>query len=97
MQLNALDSTSDKQPVDQIVLPLWLTRPVRAFGGLALLLICLGVGLALATWHVADPSWSHATDAGARNILGFPGAALADLLMQFFGLGAISVLVPLFV
>ena len=97
MQLNALDSTSDKQPVDQIVLPLWLTRPVRAFGGLALLLICLGVGLALATWNVADPSWSHATDAGARNILGYPGAALADLLMQFFGLGAISILVPLFV
>ena len=43
--------------------------------------------LALATWSVQDPSLSHATDAPVRNLLGHPGAIVADLLMQLLGLG----------
>ncbi len=35
--------------------------------------------LALATWSVQDPSFSHATDAPVRNLLGRAGAIAADL------------------
>ena len=48
----------------------------------------------LATWSVADPSFSHATDGPVTNAMGFVGAAFADLAMQFFGLGAVLMLVP---
>ena len=44
---------------------------------------------ALATWNVADPSFSHATDNPVSNAMGFPGAVLADLSMQFLGLASV--------
>jgi S-DNA-T family DNA segregation ATPase FtsK/SpoIIIE len=48
----------------------------------------------LATWSVSDPSFSHATDGAVTNAMGFPGAAFADLVMQFFGLASVLMLVP---
>ena len=54
----------------------------------ALLALAAVVAASLATWTVDDPSFSHATDHAARNMLGIPGAIVADLLMQFFGLAA---------
>src|SRR5690606_23208101 len=42
----------------------------------------------------ADPSFSHATDNPVTNAMGYPGAVVADLLMQFLGLGAVAALVP---
>ena len=48
------------------------------------------LALALATWSVQDPSFSHATNAPVRNVLGRGGAIVADLLMQLFGLAAIA-------
>jgi len=59
--------------------------------------IFLGLALAvasLATWNVADPSFSYATDNAPTNILGFGGAAFADLMMQFLGLACILALLP---
>ena len=50
---------------------------------------------ALATWSVDDPSLNNATDAPVRNMLGWPGAIVADLVMQLLGLGAIAVLLAL--
>ena len=44
------------------------------------------------TWSVQDPSLSHATSRPIRNILGYPGAIGADLLMQILGLGAIMLI-----
>jgi DNA segregation ATPase FtsK/SpoIIIE, S-DNA-T family len=45
--------------------------------------------LILATFHRADPGWSHsATDGVARNAGGAFGAWLADLLLYVFGLSA---------
>ncbi len=41
------------------------------------------------TWSVQDPSLSHATSRAIRNLIGYPGAIGADLLMQILGLGAI--------
>ena len=46
------------------------------------------------TWSVQDPSLSHATSRAIRNILGYPGAIGADLLMQILGLGAIMLILP---
>src|ERR1700758_175456 len=52
------------------------------------------VALALASWSVADPSLSHATDAPVRNWMGWPGAVAADLMMQLLGLGALALILP---
>ena len=56
------------------------------FSGLVL------TGLALASWTITDPSFNHATEAAAKNWLGYPGAVLADELMQLVGLGAVPFL-----
>jgi S-DNA-T family DNA segregation ATPase FtsK/SpoIIIE len=50
---------------------------------------------ALMTWSVRDPSLSHATSRAIRNIVGYPGAIGADLLMQILGLGAIMLILPI--
>ncbi len=52
------------------------------------------VAAALMTWSVQDPSLSHATSRAIRNIVGYPGAIGADLLMQILGLGAIMLILP---
>src|ERR1700730_11033 len=66
-----------------------LARRLRELTGLALLSLS-GVGAAaLMSWSVQDPSLSHATSRAIRNIVGYPGAISADLLMQLLGLGAI--------
>ncbi|TCT11833.1 DNA translocase FtsK [Tepidamorphus gemmatus] len=62
--------------------------------GLALLAVVLAIVVSLATWVVDDPSFSNATKAEPRNLLGFPGAAIADLLMQMLGLASAAVLLP---
>src|SRR5690606_23858198 len=49
---------------------------------------------ALATWSVADPSFSHATSGPIRNVIGYPGAIGADLLMQILGLGSVMLVLP---
>ncbi len=71
-----------------------LARRLRELAGLALLSLS-GVGAAaLATWSVQDPSLSHATSRAIRNIVGYPGAIGADLLMQILGFGAIMLILP---
>ena len=74
------------------VLPTGLASSVRKGAGTALLSgVALSV-LALASWNVADPSFSVATDAEATNWLGAPGAMLSDLMMQVAGLGSLACL-----
>jgi S-DNA-T family DNA segregation ATPase FtsK/SpoIIIE len=63
--------------------------------GLALLALALLLTLALASWSVQDPSLSHATDAPVRNLLGRPGAIIADLSIQLFGLASIVLVLPI--
>ena len=46
------------------------------------------IGLALSTYNVADPSFFSATTQPPMNLLGAPGAILADALMRYMGLGA---------
>jgi len=63
--------------------------------GLALLVLVLAIVASLATWSVQDPSLSHATGAEPENLLGFPGAAIADLTMQILGLASGALLIPI--
>src|SRR5487761_831448 len=72
-----------------------LRRRLREAGGLALITLAMVMALALATWSVRDPSLSHATDAPVHNLLGMPGAIVADLLMQLLGLGSLALLLPI--
>ncbi|MBN9272074.1 MAG: DNA translocase FtsK, partial [Mesorhizobium sp.] len=65
----------------------------RLVGAGLFALVAFGVA-ALATWNVADPSFSHATANTVTNAMGYPGAVFSDLAMQFFGLAAVAALVP---
>jgi S-DNA-T family DNA segregation ATPase FtsK/SpoIIIE len=71
-----------------------LARRLRELAGLALISLSGVAAAALMTWSVQDPSLSHATSRPIRNILGYPGAIGADLLMQIIGLGAIMLILP---
>jgi DNA segregation ATPase FtsK/SpoIIIE, S-DNA-T family len=71
-----------------------LARRLRELAGLSLIALSGVAAAALMTWSVQDPSLSHATSRAIRNIIGFPGAIGADLLMQILGLGAIMLVLP---
>ncbi|MGH6713993.1 MAG: DNA translocase FtsK [Bradyrhizobium sp.] len=71
-----------------------LARRLREVAGLCLIAVSGVAAAALMTWSVQDPSLSHATSRAIRNILGYPGAIGADLLMQILGLGAIMLILP---
>ncbi|MFW8644119.1 DNA translocase FtsK 4TM domain-containing protein [Rhizobium beringeri] len=49
----------------------------------------------MATWNVADPSYSYATANLPTNILGYSGAAFADIVMQFLGLASVVSMLPI--
>jgi S-DNA-T family DNA segregation ATPase FtsK/SpoIIIE len=72
-----------------------LTRRLREVAGLCLIALSGVAAAALMTWSVQDPSLSHATSRAIRNIIGYPGAIGADLLMQILGLGAIMLILPI--
>ena len=74
----------------------FLWRQAKAIGGVGLLVL-LGLAIAaLSTWNVLDPSYSNATSREPANILGTGGSYFADMMMQFFGLGAVLALLPVF-
>jgi S-DNA-T family DNA segregation ATPase FtsK/SpoIIIE len=72
-----------------------LARRLRELAGLGLISLSGIAAAALMTWSVQDPSLSHATSRAIRNIIGYPGAIGADLLMQILGLGAIMLILPI--
>lgn len=57
--------------------------------GTAVVLSGILVAAALSTYNPADPSFNTATGETATNIVGAAGALWADMLWQYFGLGAI--------
>src|SRR5450631_823369 len=71
-----------------------LARRLRELTGLSLIALSGVASAALMTWSVQDPSLSHATSRAIRNIVGYPGAIGADLLMQILGLGSIMLILP---
>jgi S-DNA-T family DNA segregation ATPase FtsK/SpoIIIE len=72
-----------------------LVRRVRELAGLVMIALASAGAAAFITWSVQDPSLSHATSKPIHNILGYPGAIGADLLMQILGLGSIMLILPL--
>ncbi|GGA60969.1 DNA translocase FtsK [Nitratireductor aestuarii] len=72
----------------------FLRRQTSRAHGLALLALVTFCIASLATWNVTDPSFSYATSNPVKNMMGFAGAAYADIAMQFFGLAAVASLVP---
>jgi S-DNA-T family DNA segregation ATPase FtsK/SpoIIIE len=72
----------------------FLSRRAAEIAGLVLLALTLAVAVALATWSVDDPSLNNATRGTIRNLLGRPGAMVADLAMQLLGLGTVAMLLP---
>ena len=73
----------------------FMARRTAEFGGVCLLAATGALSVALASWSVADPSWTHAAEGPVRNLLGFPGAIAADMLMQLLGLAVVAVVTPL--
>jgi DNA segregation ATPase FtsK/SpoIIIE, S-DNA-T family len=86
----ALTNRSTRSVVSSFVL-----RQTLALAGFGIFFALALAVASLATWNVADPSFSYATDNDPTNILGFGGAAFADLMMQFFGLASILALLPI--
>ncbi len=72
----------------------FLRRQVARVFGLFLLGLAAFFLASLATWNVADPSFSHATDNPVTNAMGYPGAVFSDIAMQFFGIASVAGLVP---
>ncbi|MFF8801703.1 MULTISPECIES: DNA translocase FtsK [unclassified Methylobacterium] len=72
----------------------FLAKRLTECGGLILFTGAVALTVALATWSIDDPSLNHATDQRAHNVLGRPGAVVADLAMQLLGLGSIALAVP---
>ncbi|MEM8790286.1 MAG: DNA translocase FtsK [Pseudomonadota bacterium] len=63
-----------------------MRRRVAELIGLALFALAGAIGLALYTYNLQDPSLMNATSAAPTNVLGIPGAIIADGVMQFIGL-----------
>ncbi len=87
-------SAAPDSRASRFTLSAFLWRQFLALTGIALFfLLALGVA-ALATWNVSDPSPSYATSNPPTNLMGYSGAAFADVAMQFFGLGCVLAFLP---
>src|ERR1700744_1185165 len=64
-----------------------LERRLRELAGLGLITLAGIGGAALMTWSGQDPSLSHATSRAIRNVVGYPGAIGANVVLQIIGLG----------
>ncbi|MCR9219518.1 MAG: DNA translocase FtsK 4TM domain-containing protein [Alphaproteobacteria bacterium] len=65
-----------------------LKRRAVELAGVGLIALALAYLAALLTFHAGDPSLNVATDRAPRNLLGGPGAAVADLALQSLGAAA---------
>ncbi|HVX82086.1 MAG TPA: DNA translocase FtsK 4TM domain-containing protein, partial [Devosiaceae bacterium] len=72
-----------------------ITIPLRLIGTV-LAIVVAALLLALSSWSVDDPSLSYASARhSVHNWLGFPGAVIADLGFQFFGLAIFVFIAPM--
>jgi S-DNA-T family DNA segregation ATPase FtsK/SpoIIIE len=72
-----------------------LRRRVHELVGVTLIVAAILLATALVSWSTQDPSLSHATNAPVRNLIGFPGAIAADLMMQLFGIASVALVLPI--
>jgi S-DNA-T family DNA segregation ATPase FtsK/SpoIIIE len=64
---------------------LYVQRRAFELAGAALALMALVLALALVSFSADDPSLNNATQGFARNLLGLPGAYVADIVLQTIG------------
>jgi S-DNA-T family DNA segregation ATPase FtsK/SpoIIIE len=83
------------------ILPAWRDglrligrRSGALLGATAVLAFTLMLGFALASYHGSDPAMNTAAGGPPRNIMGAPGAWIADLLLSLFG-PPVALLLPL--
>jgi len=76
---------------------LWARNILMRAGGLALVLLGIWVGVALASFSISDPSFNNATSAAVQNLAGGPGAVASDILLQFFGGAAFLLVAPMMI
>jgi len=62
--------------------------------GACIMLVPIFCYASLLFWSITDPSLNHATPAPSGNLIGAPGAFVADLLMQTLGLASSALLLP---
>jgi DNA segregation ATPase FtsK/SpoIIIE, S-DNA-T family len=65
----------------------FLRQRLIELAGIALIAAAITLAAALFTYTPADPSLSHATSAAVHNLMAYPGAVVADLLLQTVGIG----------
>ena len=80
---------------DRFSLSAFVWRQVTGLIGCVLFLLLALAVAALATWNVMDPSYSYATGNQPTNILGYGGAAFADVMMQALGLSCVIAMLPI--
>src|SRR3546814_18579809 len=68
----------------------FLRRRAIEFGGLALVAAGVALLVTFASYAPTDPSPNVASEAPVRNLLGVPGAYLADILLSNLGLAAVT-------
>jgi S-DNA-T family DNA segregation ATPase FtsK/SpoIIIE len=69
----------------------FLRRRLVELRGAAWLAGALALLLALLSFHTTDPSLNQATAVPTHNLLGLPGAYLADLLLQTLGIASLLI------
>ncbi|WP_250152155.1 DNA translocase FtsK [Ancylobacter radicis] len=72
-----------------------LGRRAEELIGLTLLIGAIVLLTALSSWSADDPSLSRSSAAAPANLLGLPGAMVADLVIQLFGLAALAFVLPI--
>ncbi|MFQ5562062.1 MAG: DNA translocase FtsK 4TM domain-containing protein [Parvularculaceae bacterium] len=73
----------------------WRRAVLMRAGGAAMIVLAGWLAAALATFSISDPSFNTATQRGAENLAGAPGAAVADLLLQTLGGASLMFVAPL--
>jgi DNA segregation ATPase FtsK/SpoIIIE, S-DNA-T family len=63
-------------------------KRLNEVAGFLLLSAGLVTLLSMVSYHAQDPSWDTASGARPLNLIGYPGAYLADVFLQTFGLAA---------
>jgi len=70
----------------------FLKNRLFELAGVSIFICLIALGVALATWSAEDPLFNPLLDGSPRNWLGYVGAAVAQNLMELFGLAALALI-----
>jgi S-DNA-T family DNA segregation ATPase FtsK/SpoIIIE len=96
----AKQSATSSQPANRSFLPDSVSDMLKLrlieLAGLGLIVLGTALAMALITFNPEDPSANSGTSVMATNLIGVPGAFVADLLMQTVGVAGFSLVLVLF-